>query len=44
MSISAFIYYRIKLKYIGLSKRYSFPFINAIIVIAIAIAIAIVKA
>ena len=44
MSINAFIYYRIKLKYISLSKRCSFPFANTAIAIIIIIAIAAVKA
>ena len=43
MSTSAFIYYGIKLGYIGLGKRYSFPFTSTA-AIAIAIAIAIVRA
>ena len=33
MSISASIYYRIKLVYISLGKRYSFPFASAAIAI-----------
>jgi len=44
MSISAFIYYRIKLEYISLSKRYSFPFASATVAIIIATAIAVVRA
>jgi len=44
MSISAFIYYRIKLKYVSLSKRYNFFFINTTTAIATVIAIAVVKA
>ena len=46
MSTSAFIYYRIKLVYVSLGKRYSFPFTSAAatIAVAIAIAIAIVRA
>ena len=43
MSINSSIYYRIKLGYIGLGKRYSSPFTSDA-AIAIAIAIAIVRA
>ena len=43
-STSAFIYRGIKLKYIGLSKRYSFPFASAAVAIAIVIVIAAAKA
>ena len=43
ISTSASIYYRIKLGYISLGKRYSFPFTSDA-AIAIAIAIAVVRA
>jgi hypothetical protein len=39
-STSAFIYYGIKLRYIDLGKRYSFPFTSAAAAIAIATAVA----
>ena len=44
ISISAFIYYKIKIKYIGPSKYCSFPFANAAVTIAIIIITAIVRA
>ena len=43
ISTSASIYYRIKLEYISLGKRYSSPFASNT-TIAIAIAIAVVRA
>ena len=44
MSTSASIYYRIKLGYTSLGKRYSFPFANTATAMAIAIAIAAARA